>query len=391
MPHDLMPHSGYHWRNQPDRFFEGWYFRLTLPDLGQTFAFMYSIDDPAGGCEHSGGAAQILGPNEAYYCRTFPNVAQFWAWPHRLGLGHWRANAAQQSARQSARYLAPDRFDSVVEEGYQVSDRLHQGKLLDPTTGQLKARWHYETIPLSSWGAPTARATAGWLSYLPIFEPGWQVLMAHGLATGWIDWQGHEADKGTAPTRYTFKDAPAYAEKNWGGAFPAKWFWIQCNAFADEPTLSVTAVAGVREVLILKENVGLIGIHHQGQFYEFLSTKTDFTWQVEPWGYWQVTARSYSHRVVITGRAHDEGAWVRVPTREGLQFFCRDTTHGELHIQLWDCLGVKGDGDSFGRLRHREASSREAFQGNRLILEATSQLAGLEVGGGPWDERWVNG
>lgn len=366
-PHKT-PHSGYHWRKQSGRFFEGWYFRLTLTnkglDRGDTFAFMYSIDDPAGGGEHSGGAAQILGPNEAYYCRTFPDVAGFWAWPHQLGLGHWRSHTPSNRPR----YLAPDRFDSAVVEGYQVSDRLHQGKLLDPVSGKLKASWHYTVNPISGWGAPTAQATAGWLSYLPIFEPGWQVLMAHGLATGWVDWW--DSKGAYAPTRYRFENAPAYAEKNWGGAFPAKWFWMQCNAFADEPTLSITAVAGVREVLVFNENVGLIGIHHQGQFYEFFSTKTDFTWQVDPWGYWQVTARSYSHRVVITGRAHDDGAWVRVPTREGLQFLCRDTTHGELQLQLWKCSAAGSD---------------------HLILEATSQLAGLEVGGGPWDECWGNG
>ena len=40
------PHSGYHWDGTPQRFFEGWYYRVTLPELGQTIAFMYSIDDP---------------------------------------------------------------------------------------------------------------------------------------------------------------------------------------------------------------------------------------------------------------------------------------------------------------------------------------------------------
>jgi tocopherol cyclase len=30
--------------------------------------------------------------------------------------------------------------------------------------------------------------------------------MAHGLATGYIDWDGR---------RYEFRDAPFYAEKNW--------------------------------------------------------------------------------------------------------------------------------------------------------------------------------
>ena len=81
--------------------------------------------------------------------------------------------------------------------------------------------------------------------------------MAHGLATGYIDWGGR---------RYEFTDAPFYAEKNWrapkkrvlvhaavarfdgaafnarrGGAFPRKWFWAQCNAFEGEPDLAVRA------------------------------------------------------------------------------------------------------------------------------------------------------
>ncbi|KPQ33913.1 MAG: tocopherol cyclase [Phormidesmis priestleyi Ana] len=382
----MNPHSGYHWRGSSGRFFEGWYFRLTLPDPGQTFAFMYSIDDPAGNTpagktNQSGGAVQILGPDEAYYCRTFPNVQQFWAWPHRLGLGHWRAGMG------AAKYLAPEQFEREVKEGYQVCDRpgrpvgshLHQGKLLTPvgatkpqSKAPIKAQWHYQVTPIESWGTPTPRATAGWLSYFPIFEPGWQVLMAHGLATGWIDWWADELNPNSEPVRYSFENVPAYAEKNWGGAFPAKWFWLQCNAFADEPTLSVTAAGGVREVLILTENVGLIGIHYKGQFYEFLSTQTAFDWQVEPWGYWHLTAQSHRYRVVLTGRAHDEGTWVRVPTREGLQFLCRDTTHGELRLQLWECAGSASAGT------------------DRLIVETTSQLAGLEVGGGPWRDRWSN-
>ncbi len=358
-----VPHSGYHWRHlpglKPNRFFEGWYFRVTLLNCGHTFAFMYSIDDPAGGSDYSGGVAQILGgPNETYYCRTFPDVSKFWAWPHRLGLGHRRTGRAQ--------YLSPEAFKHKVIEGYQATTTLHQGKLLTPS-GDIQAQWHYETKPISGWGAPKPKATAGWLSYLPVFEPGWQVLMAHGLSTGWIEWRDTQSTN--KPVRYTFENAPAYAEKNWGGAFPAKWFWIQCNAFADEPSLSLTAVTGVREVLMFTENVGLIGIHHQGKFYEFFSTKTAFTWAVDPWGYWHMSAQSHAYRVELTGRATDEGKWVRVPTLTGLQFLCRDTTHGHLHIQLWECSTVSSD---------------------RLILDTTSHLAGLEIGGGPWNERWIN-
>lgn len=344
------PHSGYHWRNQRTRFFEGWYFRLTLPDCGQTFAFMYSIDDPAGGTAQSGGVAQILGPDETYCCRTFPNVARFWAWPHRLGLGHWR-----RSSTWPARYLPPDVFERDVIEGYQATASRHQGRLLS-VDGEPEAEWNYRMKAIAGWGTSTQQATAGWLSYLPVFEPGWQVLMAQGRATGQMHWRGQD---------YSFEDAPVYAEKNWGGAFPAKWFWLQCNAFEREPDLSITAAVGVREVLGWKEDAGIIGIHYQGQFYEFPSLKTEFSWRVEPWGVWRLTARSYRYRVALTGIARNEGAYVRVPTREGMQFLCRDTTHGELSVQLYE------------------------MESDRLVLEATSQLAGLEVGGGPWDKQWA--
>lgn len=46
--------------------------------------------------------------------------------------------------------------------------------------------------------------------------------MSHGLASGHLQW----GDK-----RYEFKDAPSYGEKNWGGGFPSKWHWVQCNTF----------------------------------------------------------------------------------------------------------------------------------------------------------------
>lgn len=45
--------------------------------------------------------------------------------------------------------------------------------------------------------------------------------MSHGLSTGFIEWGGR---------RFDFVDAPTYAEKNWGGSFPKRWFWAQCNA-----------------------------------------------------------------------------------------------------------------------------------------------------------------
>ncbi len=349
------PHSGYHWDVSSRRFFEGWYFRVTLPECGETFAFMYSIEDPRGGSPYSGGAAQILGPNDTYLCRTFPTINTFWAWSHGLGLGHWRQwEKRKLSELVSPTYLEPDRFDHLIHEGYQATATQHQGKLLIPSGAS--ARWQYQVQPIYGWGNSGDRqqSTAGWLSSLQIFEPGWQVLMAHGLATGWIEWNS---------TRYIFTQAPAYAEKNWGGAFPQQWFWINCNNFEQEPDLALTAVAGQRRVLGWQESPGMVGIHYRGKFYEFVPWNAQVHWQVEPWGMWHIWAKNQHYAVEVVGSTDRSPTSVRVPTAEGLVFACQDTTHGYVEVKLW-----KGDR-------------------TQLLFHTHSHTCGLETGG-KWTGTW---
>ena len=348
------PHSGYHWPGTNDRFFEGWYYRVTLPSHRQTFAFMYSIEDPAGNSSHSGGSAQILGANDEYLCRTFPDVRKFWAWRNALGLGHWR----KTNGDRPPRYLEPEQFNQLVIEGYQGSATRHQGVLQDPATGH-SARWQYEIEPVYGWGNTGSRpqSTGGWLSFLPIFEPGWQILMASGLATGWIDWNGD---------RYEFANAAAYSEKNWGRSFPQKWFWLNCNSFDSQPDLALTAGGGRRAVLWWMESVAMIGIHYRGKFYEFVPWNSQVSWNIQPWGSWQMQATNQHYEIELIGTTDKPGTPLRAPTEKGLVFCCRDTMQGKIALQL--------------RKRCRFNS--------QIILEANSSLCGLEVGGGPWERSW---
>lgn len=345
------PHSGYHWDGSSRRFFEGWYYRVTLPERQDSFAFMYSIEDPGRPSPYRGGTAQVYGPGGNCLCRSFPDVDRFWAWRQGMGLGHWR----RSQALGSARYLPAEQFDRWVQEGYQVTPTDHQGCFTDPGSGQT-VRWHYRVEPIYGWGPPDRpqQSTAGWLSFLPIFEPGWQILMAHGLASGWIEWQGK---------RYTFDRAPAYAEKNWGGAFPQKWFWLQGNSFLGEPDLALTAAGGRRKVLGRPESVAMVGLHHRGQFYEFVPWNSEVYWLVKPWGYWHLWAMNDRYQVQLTGETTRPPTPVRAPTEEGMVFCCQDTLHGSLSLEL----------------RQRSGN---------LILQASTDLAGLEVGGGPWESAW---
>ncbi|BAY71216.1 tocopherol cyclase family protein [Anabaena sp. FACHB-709] len=348
------PHSGYHWDGSSRRFFEGWYYRVTLPDCGQTFAFMYSIEDPIGGKAYSGGAAQVLGADDEYICRTFPDVNKFWASPDVLALGHW----GETNLNTKPIYLLPAEFERHVQQGYQATATINQGIIADPATGNY-CRWRYEIQPIYGWGNQDGiqQSTAGWLSFLQIFEPGWQILMAHGLATGWIDWNGKI---------YQFQNAPAYGEKNWGGAFPEKWFWLNCNSFDGEPDLALTAGGGRRGVLWWMESVAMIGLHYQGKFYEFVPWNSKVEWNIQPWGRWQMKAKNLDYEVELTGTTHLPGTDLRAPTVQGLQYCCRDTMQGKLDVELRQIRG----------------------KNPLVILKAHSYLCGLEIGGDSWSNSW---
>ena len=347
------PHSGYHGHPSFIDFFEGWYFRVTLPEINQSFAFMYSIQDPIGKTSHSGGAAQVLGPDDEYLCRTFPEVKNFWATKERLGLGHWN----ELNFSLKPQFLLPEAFEKDIVQGYQVTAGLNQGNISDPATGKA-CSWQYQTQPIYGWGKPSRSqlSTGGLFSHLAIFEPGWQILMAHGLATGWIDWNGQ---------RYRFENAPAYSEKNWGNSFPEKWFWFNCNSFTDMEDLALTAGGGKRKVLGNREEVAMIGLHHGGKFYEFVPWNAKVHWQIQPWGQWEMQAENRNYSIRLKGITDLPGCPLRAPTDRGLIVCCRDTMRGELWLQMCD------------------------RQGN-TIIQARSADCGLEVGGIPWSDPWYS-
>lgn len=350
------PHAGYHWDHSRRRFFEGWYYRLTLPQIQQSFAFMYSIEDPMGGQPHSGGSVQVLGPDDRHQWRTFPQVRGFWADPDRLALAHWGRSRTPSDSQPHL--LSPQSFEEQITSGYQVTDTLNQGIFTNPATGSL-TRWCYQIDPVYGYGLPKSIPLMGIFSYWPVFEPGWQILMAHGLASGWVEWQGQ---------RYDFDRVPAYAEKNWGGSFPLQWFWLQCNYFPSQPDLTVTSAGARRGVLWWQEEVAMIGLHWQGQFLQWLPENSRISWSISPWGSWRVEAEKPDYQIRLEGCTQRPGSPLLTPTTQGLRYSCRETLLGRIRLQLW-------------RIRS---------QIRILEMDALSHWSGLEVGGDLWLQSWEN-
>ncbi|TYI79876.1 hypothetical protein E1A91_D05G052000v1 [Gossypium mustelinum] len=375
------PHSGYHFDGTTRQFFEGWYFKVSIPERKQSFCFMYSVENPVfrrkltqletlqHGPRFTGVGAQILGAYDKYICQYSDESQNFWGSRHELILGN--TFLANKNSRPPSKEVPPEEFNRKVLEGFQVSPLWHQGFIRDDgRTSYARtvkaACWEYSTRPTYGWGdvGSKQKSTAGWLAAFPIFEPHWQICMAGGLSTGWIEWDGE---------RFEFQDAPSYSEKNWGGAFPRKWFWAQCNVFEGASgEVALTAGGGLRQLPGLTEtfeNAALIGVHYDGIFYEFVPWNGVLSWEIAPWGYWCIAAENETHMVELEATTNDPGTTLRAPTIEaGLAPACKDTCFGNLRLQIWEKKygGTKG----------------------KLILDVKSDMAALEVGGGPWFNTW---
>ncbi|MCO5601501.1 hypothetical protein L7F22_055622 [Adiantum nelumboides] len=135
------PHSGYHFDGSKRRFFEGWYFKLTLPEEKTSFAFIYSAEDPAFSGEYSeadrreygprfpGVGAQVMEGEDSYLFQYSHDTSSFWASRHELALGNTFVARAGQTPPTGE--TSNEDFLARVDQGYQVTPVWHQGSLCD--------------------------------------------------------------------------------------------------------------------------------------------------------------------------------------------------------------------------------------------------------------------
>ena len=362
------------------RFMEGWYYRLTIPDVG-SFAIIVSNEDP-GRPRTSLACIQVVGPHDQYLVQADRDATKFWAEKNAFGCVF-----AASGLDPKRTELGVDEWNEKVDSGFQIRPsveshaflgriRGHDGTLGGVLDGQGvpgTCDFDFSVRSLCGWGDSDqpSKSTGGWLASFRVFEPHWQVTMADGRATGVITWMN---------TTYDFVDAPFYAEKNWGAALPPKWYWTQCNAFEGYDQLSVTAGGGIRTIPFgRKESLGMIGVHYDGTFFEAVPWTGNMEWEVETWGSWKLRGNSTLSRrpfaVELEYSCDQEtGLVFRAPTPdEGMVYFCRDTFEANTTLTLWE---LESDGKEYMR---KEPP---------LIDRARSTVGGAEVGGGPWWSTW---
>ncbi|XWS26330.1 hypothetical protein CRYUN_Cryun26dG0023000 [Craigia yunnanensis] len=363
------PHSGYHFDGTTRQFFEGWYFKVSIPERKQSFCFMYQVENPAfrrkltrwemlqHGPRFTGVGAQILGAYDKYICQYTEESQNFWGSRHELMLGN--TFLANKDSRPPSKEVPPQEFNRKVLEGFQVSPLWNQGFIRDDgrtyyTKTVKTARWDYSTRPIYGWGNVGSKqnSTTGWLAAFPIFEPHWQIGMAGGLSTGTCL-------------------SSSYCQLHF--ELISSWCSVQCNVFEGaNGEVALTAGGGLRQLPGLTEtfeNAALIGVHYNGVFYEFVPWNGVVSWEIAQWGYWYIAAENKTDLVELEATTNDLGTTLRAPTKEaGLAPACKDTCFGDLRLKIWEKKygGTKG----------------------KQILDVKSDMAALEVGGGPWFNTW---
>ena len=180
------PHSGYHFDGSGRRFFEGWYFKVTLPGEAQAFALIYSIEDPKKSstndekCSSSpsssssssssnsstpGLGVQIMGPDDSYLIQYDSDVSKFWAKDPELALGacfEAKKEGGGEGTNEETPLsgpVSPTEFDERVGLGFQATATWHQGSVVareEGASGSLvstvkRARWAFKVEPVLGW------------------------------------------------------------------------------------------------------------------------------------------------------------------------------------------------------------------------------------------------
>lgn len=345
-------HSHYMSRHPKSPYFEGWYLRLTLPESNTSYSFIFAVEAP------SVGTVQVFDAQDTLYVHQLPRDTRLTLSTSSWTLSQWGYAFPTSLIKRcnGVRIDSPLSYSCRhVLQGWHLDAYGTQGTFV---SNDVPVQWAFNYQPTLSWGPRgSGKHTGTWLANYPIFEPGYQVLMAHGcVSSGYIKIGDDFIDT---------KGSIVYAEKNWGRSFPSRWFWMQCNTFWTEPDLCVVALGAIRKVLSFEETVGMIAIHYKGRFYEFANwTCTSLQWAVR-WGCWSVASVSRDgFRAQLTGTTSENGVQILGPTDHGMRFTMRDTMHGHLRVSLIDPSG-------------------------NTVVETNSTNAQLEIGGEPWGKEWM--
>lgn len=278
----------YHWDGLQDPYYEGWFFRVTLPEQERSFGFLYIVHNPASVEPGRGSAILMVANSDGEVIRRDYPLDQFKASIQKLDVRIGQDNIATTT---------------------KIAGSLHDE--------QHTAAWNINIDVQERW-----ESTMGTLNNIPYLPINWYVGALRATANGTIQWDGNT---------YHLQDAQLFQDKNWGDYFPEAYVWLQGMNFADGDDSAIFAGGLVNGL-----DAGMFAWRSGDQFYETrsqdLNCLTDIDTDIDQ-GEVQVTIICGDNGYLLEGFFADcPPATLPAPQESGFEPYSQMALNGRLRL-----------------------------------------------------------
>ncbi len=296
---EFDPYNVLQWKQgDSGDWYEWWYYKVVEPETGEAFYFTYGVVNP--GKANGKGILQVGSFGQKVVAEQQVPLAQF------------SASRSDTDVRIGANTATDKRITGSLkqDDGEKNSWDL-----------SFEKDWKFLAM---GWGMQTPDISN-------IF---WYPAQASASATGTVHFRGKT---------YSFVNAPAYQDRNWGRSFPDWWTWMVSNNFEHSPGTTLAVGGGKPRVFngpALFSGL-CIGLRYQGEEYVFRTTDGNVVTFDIKWGKWEVSATNgYGKKIEISAYAPPE-KFMLLPfsTPLGKTFYDYEALTGDMTVKLSSWTG----------------------------------------------------
>jgi tocopherol cyclase len=275
-------------------YFEGWYFKVVIPEQNIAYAFISGISYGADGTGHS-------------FLQVLDGVA---------------ATSAYHTYQIEAFRPAEEQFALVLGPHFFADNRL---KIDLPG---LQFNLHFDDV--KPWPKRTlAPGVMGWYGFVPRMQCYHGLVSLHHELRGTVTVDGHTHDAA---------GGVGYTEKDWGSGFPDAWIWCQSNHLTgtNQPCSLMASVASIP--WLGSSFTGFLATFlFEGELFYFTTwagSQVQATFNKEQ-GHVSLHFSNLEAQLIVTGHPSEGGDLISPVTGAAMTGKINESLRAELEIEFW--------------------------------------------------------